>query len=758
MSAFSHHPTLRRWVQLASLPLVLSLLGVLIQPSHAQGIATDAAQSSFPFRRSVEVRGSSMDGFAVFALPPELSNGDAEGGYRLIRSDGREVPYVVTSDAGESKDRRHSGQLVDTRHEGDQTLWIVDLGSIRRFESLDLNIPQIQFRRRVTVEAAEQQNGPYHVIARDVGIFDLPWQNAPGGRLHYTTVRFAESQRARFLRFQISSRWRGFLFRPLSLQGVAAVAHLNRPGSEWTLPAPLVPMATPPSPKHVKPGDHPHLSLYRIDVPPGLSFRHIQLSARDPGFVRSVRLLEIEDNASTVHSSTGKLHVLSEGMIFRISDGPVPTSGGKKADKGEKTDPIDDEPVTGENLTIPVEDRPGKGILVLEITDGDSPALTDLTATVSGIGSRLIFPVGPSASRESDSAQKYALYFGSETATKRDYDLQKLVSSLSRLGSFLPAQLGGKEPNPRFQKAQPLPAVPTAGSPIVTSSYRLMRTVAMRDGVELYSIQLSPVDIAYLKPDFGDLRVVDPDGQQVPYVLIPNAIETRTELEFAKEPAGDGKMSRYRLSLRHGNQLLQVPIDALELSVGSSFYRRTVRIREVRSEATPYASQLLSATILRLSEDDAGFHRLPLPGQPVRELLLEIDNGDNPPLDITQVFGVVSVPRLIYKGDAQKEYRLLIGNPDVQAPSYDLASLRNVLLDYPARLVVLGSLMANPNFRPPSNYFQEGRMNLVLLGVLLLCVVVLLALSLRLLRNPHPEKAPPIDTDGQNPPPSPPAA
>ncbi|HNI61611.1 MAG TPA: hypothetical protein PKW11_16845, partial [Pseudomonadota bacterium] len=127
-------------------------------------------------------------------------------------------------------------------------------------------------------------------------------------------------------------------------------------------------------------------------------------------------------------------------------------------------------------------------------------------------------------------------------------------------------------------------------------------------------------------------------------------------------------------------------------------------------------------------------------------------------LDITQVFGVVSVPRLIYKGDAQKEYRLLIGNPDVQAPSYDLASLRNVLLDYPARLVVLGSLMANPNFRPPSNYFQEGRMNLVLLGVLLLCVVVLLALSLRLLRNPHPEKTPPIDTDGQNPPPSPPAA
>ena len=160
--------------------LVLSLLGVLIQPSHAQELRPTPPNPSLSIsaqRRSAR----QFDGrFRGLCPAPELSNGDAEGGYRLIRSDGREVPYVVTSDAGESKDRRHSGQLVDTRHEGDQTLWIVDLGSIRRFESLDLNIPQIQFRRRVTVEAAEQQNGPYHVIARDVGIFDLPWQNAPG--------------------------------------------------------------------------------------------------------------------------------------------------------------------------------------------------------------------------------------------------------------------------------------------------------------------------------------------------------------------------------------------------------------------------------------------------------------------------------------------------------------------------------------------------------------------------------------------------
>ncbi len=749
MSALSRFETNHLRLRLASWSLILSLLWLSVRPALAEGVPTDAAQSSFPFRRSIEVRGSAIDGFAVVALPPELSSYDAEGSYRLIRSDGREVPYVVTRDAGEAKDRRHSGQLVDTRHEGDQTLWIVDLGSLRRFERLELNIPQIHFRRRVTVEAAEQQNGPYRVIARDVGIFDLPWQNAPGGRLHYTTVRFAESQRARFLRFQISSRWRGLLFRPLSLQGVTAVAHLSRPGSIWTIPAPLIPMPSPPPAKHAKPGDKPHVSLYRLDLPPGLSFQQLQLSARDPGFVRSVRLLEADAQQSTPVVGSGKLQVLSESTVFRLTDGPVPQS----PKKGEAAEQIDDEPVTGESLGLSLEESPGKGVLVLEVTDGDSPPLVELTATVSGIGSRLIFPIGPASSAStSDVTQRYSLYFGSETARKRDYDLQKLVDSLARLGGLLPAQLGAKETNPRYQKSQPLPAVPTAGSPIVTANYRLVRSVAMRDGVELYSIQLSPVDLAYLKSDLGDLRIVDPDGQQVPYVIVPHAIETRTELNLAVEATTDGKVSRYRLSLRNGNQPLLLPMEALEVSVGSSFYRRTVRVREVRSEVTPHPAQLVEATILRLSEDDAGFHRLPLPGHPVRELVLEIDNGDNPPLDITQVLGVVSVPRVIYKGDAQKEYRLLLGNPDAQSPTYDLASLRDVLIDYPARIAMLGSLVPNPGFRPPSNYFQEGRMNLVLLGVLGLCVVVLLALSLRLLRHPHPEPQPPSSTDGSPPP------
>ena len=228
-------------------------LGLLVGLSDLYAAASDAAQSSYPSLRRIELKGTPADGFAVVALPPELTSTVPAGSYRLIRSDGREVPYVVTKDAPESKERRYSGQLIDTRHEPEQTLWVVDLGSIRRFESLELTIPQHQFRRRVTVEASDEPGGPFRVIARDVGIFDLPWQNAPGGRLHYTTLRLPKSERARFLRFQISTRFR--YFRSLSLQGVTALSSLSRPGSLWTMNVPLVPMPSPASSKHGKDKD-----------------------------------------------------------------------------------------------------------------------------------------------------------------------------------------------------------------------------------------------------------------------------------------------------------------------------------------------------------------------------------------------------------------------------------------------------------------------------------------------------------------------
>ena len=62
---------------------------------------------------------------------------------------------------------------------------------------------------------------------------------------------------------------------------------------------------------------------------------------------------------------------------------------------------------------------------------------------------------------------------------------------------------------------------------------------------------------------------------------------------------------------------------------------------------------------------------------------LEVRDGDNAPLTLTQAEAMVWVPRLTFKA-AGGTYRLLFGNADGGAPTYDLAALRQDVLAYSA--------------------------------------------------------------------------
>ncbi len=83
-----------------------------------------------------------------------------------------------------------------------------------------------------------------------------------------------------------------------------------------------------------------------------------------------------------------------------------------------------------------------------------------------------------------------------------------------------------------------------------------------------------------------------------------------------------------------------------------------------------------------------------------RELLLLIDNQDNPPLQIT---AVVVQRRPVYVTFFCQEtgaYSLLVGNPQCAAPRYDLASLASRLQGAPASPATVPPLAGNPSYRP----------------------------------------------------------
>jgi hypothetical protein len=414
--------------------------------------------------------------------------------------------------------------------------------------------------------------------------------------------------------------------------------------------------------------------------------------------------------------------------LYRLAAAaPAPAAGKRR--------PIDDSRIdaalAAEWMTLRLAEPPGSGTLVLEIDDGDNPPLQDLQVEVYGCGARLLFEY-PAAG----SAQKWALYYGNKAARAPHYDLEALRERLTQLGSLRPARLLGEQANPRYQPAPPLSFVPTVGAPLQSDAFRLQRALRVEGSPDIYAVTLSPVDLGLLRPDLGDVRIVDSQDRQVPYVLSADEGEARAELLQAADPSPPPRRSRWRLRFAadEAPQPLALPLLAVELSIRDSFYRRDFRLLQA-AEGEPGAPRLLYAgTLQRQGEEPTAPHSLPLHGDRVRELILEIDDQDNPPLTLVHARGVLRAPRLAFKLAPGEGYRLLLGNPEVAPPQYDIETLRQAVLSYNALPAQLDRLQQNRSYRArSSDYLLHAPPTALLWGSLLVAVAVLLLITIRLL-------------------------
>lgn len=110
-------------------------------------------------------------------------------------------------------------------------------------------------------------------------------------------------------------------------------------------------------------------------------------------------------------------------------------------------------------------------------------------------------------------------------------------------------------------------------------------------------------------------------------------------------------------------------VNKLELSVqGAKFFRRELRIHEpVMNAATQVQSYSIS------SAAPASFSL----NIKARALVLEIENGDNPPLKIGAVKAYQVNKSLLAYLDPAIKYELLFGDPFAKAPNYDLRFFRD---------------------------------------------------------------------------------
>jgi hypothetical protein len=115
----------------------------------------------------------------------------------------------------------------------------------------------------------------------------------------------------------------------------------------------------------------------------------------------------------------------------------------------------------------------------------------------------------------------------------------------------------------------------------------------------------------------------------------------------------------------------------------------------------------------------------------VVELELEVADGDDAPLELGRIEARTWTPD-IYLAATAGRYDLLLGDPEAQAPVYELERVRATILAVGAADVVVGELEPNPAFRATSRLAAAGTaQKAVLWAVLGLAVVVLVVLTLR---------------------------
>jgi len=436
------------------------------------------------------------------------------------------------------------------------------------------------------------------------------------------------------------------------------------------------------------------LTVLEVPRPGGLRPPVLRLDSSTPNHLRRVSVWdELPDGTSAL---------LGTATVFRMEIAGTTTSQDQ----------------------IPI--RPPSGIrLRVEIRDGDSPPLEDLR--LQALVPRPVLV----ASLPGDTP--VALYFGGGRAHLPSYDLADLLLGVppvpaEELTALPLASVGPVVSNPSFDPSPVLAFLLHPGAPLDPRPFRHHRTLelpASREG--LAALALQPADLAVLRPDLADLRVVDGQGRQWPFLLVGLGAFAPVEVSHRRETDRRGA-SRYTFEL----PAAPLPISGVSVDFTASFFARPFHL-EARSpdHREPIVrTGLLERQRGRTTPVTIGTGRLRVDG-----LALVVGDGGDAPLEMRSARLLIQRPVLLLPAP-EGLYTLLLGNPGARAPHYELERLRDTLLALPAVEITAGPLEANPRFSATARLFAGGSSSqLLLLAALALATLVLVGLTLKLARR-----------------------
>jgi hypothetical protein len=669
-------------------------LTILISVALAGGAAaeTESMATLFPLRAHVS---ASNSGLCRLELTPEVVSACRAdlADLRILTGDGREIPYIVDSPepADTSLAVEHGAQLEVLNATRSQQA-LDDRVTVYR-ESFELQLPpppaevqiwelvlsivQPEFVSRLEVKAIDRNGMRSSVISESA--FRLPRADAEKVRFTFAAPGveslevFLETENTGYLqpRFAVvSSR----LLPTTPFSGFALeIREIRTLGGTTEI---------------------------ILDRPRGLMPRRLMISTSTDTFHRRVTVWDEGPGARP--DALGVATILQVAAIAPVAVLEVPMQAPR-----------------GDRLRLVVENQ-------------DSPPLDDLSVSALMPRPVLVFSM-PEASLEAK------LYFGGGRARRPRYDLAALdphgrlpvLGEGARLALAVldPDQaqivtLGPTERNPEYDASPALAFAMHPGAAIDTRQYSHRRRVEMLPSSEgLSRIRLEPSDLAVLREDLADLRLVDDRGRQWAYLRQYRARSMFSTLKIAGHTSKD-RVSTYEIEIPEGS----LAINRLEIQTEAPFFDRDFTLRgrlDGDSER-----QLASGRLIRRAGDP---RPSTLTVEPMRVvgLELEVHDGDDAPLDILHIEARSLVPD-VYATATAGSYDLLLGYPDAEAPVYELERVRSTILAVPAGEAALGELGSNPEFSAASRISGSSSAQRILLwAVLGLAVIVLILITLR---------------------------
>ncbi len=631
-------------------------------------MAAAITPNEWRFRQVLEVSQSGLTRVSLPAGTLDAARPSLED-LRMIDPDGREVPYIIDRPLPQPESALRPKDFRASI-EGPNTRLNIVTGTHSTLRAVSLEIAgQTEFIKPARVEGSHDGRN-WQLLADHEPIFRMA-----GGA---TKLRVSLPDGAwEFLRLTIGDT------RSPPIPFTGAELH------NGALAAPSEPMTVAIKSRDENPGvTRLALNLGAMNLTPAI----IHIETTDPLFARTVAVAVPQMNGDDLAEQT-----LASAIIYRMD-----TGGGKTE---SRTDVVIDQQVNAREL-------------LLLIANGDSPplAITGIRAERRTVN--LVFSV-PRPGR-------YLLLAGNSQCPVPNYDLTTLAQDLKALKSVAVVPSAMTD-NPEYKAADSLAAVSFTGAKID------VRPWAFRKSVKVGPPDTQQIDVdldilARAAHDLRDLRLVC-DDRQIPFLVEKTSISRAIPLGFT--PADDPKkpnVSRWSVKLAKAGW----PIARIICSANPGVFQRDFRLSETVSDGPGEDERrILSAVTWTQTPNqkvrDVVFELNPAPVTDT--LMVETDNGDNPPIQLSNFRAYYPVSRVVFKssvGTGAPTW-LYYGNPDVSAPHYDMTLVARELLrsersaastgpeeNLKARATVNGDTLTGP-----SRYIFWGVLALVVVGLLL---------------------------------------